>query len=89
MLVKCPDCDYMYISDDIADKSQHRKFHADTINGISMRPLVKENTIWSKSDERIFVVSSHSSRAEKVRARKIVGMANNDCDGNCGLIQGV
>lgn len=83
--MKCKDCGFTFMKEHEPSRREHRKFHNEVLNGIPMAPLKKENTIWENANDRVFLVTSHSSKPERIRARKIGRLANIECHYDGGI----
>ncbi len=83
--LRCPDCGIAYVKESVEDRRIHRTYHDEALNGIPGAPLRSERTIWRQRDERIFLVTPASPKPERVRARKVAGLANREMHHDFGI----
>ena len=55
------------------------------VNGIPAHPLKSETVVWCQGDDRIVVVTAFSPKAERVRARRVGRVANQEMHHDFGI----
>jgi ribosomal protein S18 acetylase RimI-like enzyme len=74
--MKCPKCQMAYDEDSPDDRRLHRTYHDEIVNGIPVRQLNSDETIWQQNKDSIIVVNAFSPRAQRIRAAKVGRVAN-------------
>ncbi|MCI0364992.1 MAG: GNAT family N-acetyltransferase [Phycisphaerales bacterium] len=65
-----------FLEDSDEDRRLHRTHHDKVMNGVHADPLKSDKTVWSRSVDRITVVTPLSPTAQRKRAEQVAQLAN-------------
>lgn len=75
-MITCPECQMCYVEGLPDNEKEHNAYHDQVVNGVVARPAKSDHVIWQEGNQRITLVTSYSSRAQRERAEKVASLAN-------------